>query len=108
MFLRRTTKYKAKRTEVDGIKFASKKEANRYLQLKLMEKAGEISNLRLQVPYILIDKSDFGRAIKYICDFAYSQNGIEITEDVKGYKTDVYKIKKRLLAERYGIIIKEV
>lgn len=102
------TKYKAKKTVVDGIKFDSQKEAGRYLQLKLMERAGVISGLRLQVPFVLIDKSDYGRAVKYIADFVYTENGVEIVEDVKGYKTDVYKLKKRLFAERYKKEIREI
>ena len=102
-----TSKYKAKKTIVDGIKFDSQKEALRYKELKLLEKVHKIDNLRLQVPFTLIDKSKHGRAIKYIADFVYCSNGLEIVEDVKGYKTDVYKLKKRLLAEKYGIEIKE-
>lgn len=107
-YLGKTTKYNAQRTELDGIKFASKKEARRYAQLKLMEKAGVITDLRLQVPFVLIDKSTYGRAIKYIADFVYIENGQEIIEDTKGFRTDVYKLKKRLFAEKYRKEIKEI
>ena len=101
------SKYNAVKTIFDDIKFDSKKEANRYIQLKQMERAGLISNLALQVPFVLIDKSSYGRAIKYIADFVYIENGSEIVEDVKGVKTPVYRLKKRMMAERYGISIKE-
>lgn len=102
------SKYKAKKVEVDGIVFDSKKEANRYSELRWLERGGVIDNLRLQVPFVLIDKSEYGRAIKYIADFVYTECDKEIVEDVKGFKTDVYKIKKRLLAERYGIEVREI
>ena len=102
------SKYHAKATIIDDIRFASKKEANRYCQLKLLERAKEITNLQLQVPYTLIPKSKYGRAIKYIADFTYiNKEGKEVVEDTKGFKTDVYKLKKRLMAETYGINIKE-
>lgn len=102
-----TSKYHAQRTKVDDITFASKKEAMRYRELKLLERAGEIQDLRLQVPYVLIEKSKYGRAIKYVADFVYQENGQTVVEDSKGFKTDIYKLKKRLLAEKYDIEIKE-
>ena len=106
----RTSKYHNKKTVVDGITFDSKKEAKRYLELKTLERCGVITDLRLQAPYVLIDKSNHGRAIKYIADFVYYDRGLkkEVVEDTKGFRTDVYKLKKRLLAERYGIDIKEL
>lgn len=102
------SKYKAIRTEINGIKFASKKEAHRYQELKLMERAKVITDLKLQVPFILVDKNENGRAIKYVADFTYYENGQYVVEDTKGYITDVFKIKKRLLKERYDIDIKLV
>ena len=101
------SKYHAKRTEVDGITFASKKEANRYQELKLLEKAKQIRDLQMQVPFPLIKKSPYGREIKYYADFVYFENDRMVVEDTKGYRTDVYKLKKRLMAELYGITIKE-
>lgn len=101
------SKYKAKKTIVDNITFDSKKEAARYCELKLLERAKAISNLQLQVSYILIPKSKYGRAIKYVADFVYEENNQVIVEDVKGVKTPVYRLKKRLMAEQYGIEIKE-
>lgn len=72
-----------------------------------MERAGLIKKLRLQVPFVLVDKSCYEREIKYVADFVYIENDAEIVEDVKGVKTPVYRLKKRLMAERYGIKIKE-
>ena len=102
-----TPKYRNKKTSVDGIRFDSKREANRYMELKLLERAGIIKGLKRQVPYILIDKSRYGRAIKYVADFVYYEYGKLVVEDVKGVRTPVYKLKKRLMAERFGIEVKE-
>ena len=100
-------KYHNSKTVIDGIRFDSKKEAKRYLELKILEKAGVIKDLRRQVPYVLINKSRYGRAIKYVADFVYLENGQLVVEDVKGVRTPVYKLKKRLMAEVYGIEVKE-
>lgn len=100
-------KYHNRKTSVDGIRFDSKKEAKRYLELKILEKAGAIKDLRRQVPYVLINKSRYGRAIKYVADFVYYEDNKLVVEDVKGVKTPVYKLKKRLMAERFGIEVKE-
>ena len=72
-----------------------------------MEQAKAIQDLKLQVTFPLIKKSKYGREIKYVADFTYYDNGHLVVEDAKGYRTDVYKLKKRLLAELYGIEIKE-
>ena len=89
-------KYHARAVRVDGIWFPSQKEAYRYLELKLLERAGVIQDLRLQVPFVLLPKSQYGRAVKYIGDFVYMENGKQVVEDTKGYRTDVYKLKRRL------------
>ena len=99
-------------TNVDGIKFHSKKEAHRYAELKLLEKANEIQNLRLQVPYPCKVYRDEGGQIstvigKYIADFVYILNGEEVVEDVKGYRTDIYRWKKKHVEAQYGIQILE-
>ena len=107
MWSERKNKYHAQKTEVDGIVFDSKKEANRYCELKLLEKAKAIQDLRCQVAFPLVKKSEFGKEIKYVADFVYYDNGHLVVEDTKGYRTDVYKLKKRLMAEYYGIKIKE-
>lgn len=105
------SKYLNKKTIVDGIKFDSKKEASRYLELRAMEIRGEISLLRRQYPLILIEKSKYGRQIKYVADFTYLQNGIVVVEDVKSpytAKNPIYRLKKRMVAEKYDVVIKEV
>lgn len=102
------SKYRAVKTEIDGIMFDSKREAARYQELRLLEQAGDIENLRLQIPYELIEKSKYGRSIKYVADFVYSRNGLTVIEDAKGVRTPVYRLKKRMMAEKYGIKIEEV
>jgi len=103
------SKYNAIKTTVDGITFDSRKEASRYTELKLLSKAGEIRELRRQVPFELIPKRGKLRAIRYVADFVYADNhGNDIVEDVKGMKTQVYKLKKRMMLEKYGIEIQEV
>ena len=103
------SKYRSHKITVDGVTYDSEKEYKRHQELKLMQRAGEIRKLERQVPFILINKSEYGREIKYIADFVYIQNGEKVVEDVKSEptKTPLYKLKKRLLAERYGIRIKE-
>lgn len=101
------SKYHAKPTYVGGIRFASKKEASRYTELCLLANNYKIQGLKCQVKFPLIKKSKYGREVRYIADFVYYENGELVVEDVKGYKTDVYKLKKRMMAELYGIIIKE-
>ena len=100
-------KYRNKRVVVDGISFDSKKEAARYKELRMLERAGIILNLQLQVPFELIPKQDGERACTYKADFVYEQNGKKVVEDTKGMKTDVYKIKRKLMLYRYGIKINE-
>lgn len=105
-------KYNNEKMVVDGIAFDSKREARRYQELKALEKAGQITDLKLQVPYTLIpsQKDENGktiRGVKYIADFVYRQNGEEIVEDCKGFRTDVYKMKKKLMLYKYGITIRE-
>lgn len=104
------TKYHNIPTTIDGIRFDSHKEANRFYQLRLMERAGEISNLRRQVEYELIpaQKTPAGRAVrpvKYVADFVYDDHGKTVVEDVKGVKTREFKIKSKLMLWRYGIVV---
>lgn len=109
------SKYKAKKTEVDGIKFDSQKEANRYLDLLVLEKAGLIQDLDRQVRFELQPsykkKGKTIRAIYYIADFVYYDTfkGQKIVEDTKGYRTEIYKLKKKLFEFKYpDLEIKEV
>lgn len=108
-------KYHSKKTIVDGIEFDSKKEAARYQELKLLERAGKISDLELQQEYELIPKfkknNKTYRKTIYRADFSYFdiEANKYIVEDVKGFKTDVYKLKKKLFEYRYtDLEIKEV
>lgn len=103
------SKYGNKKVIFDGIKFDSKKEGNRYLELKGRQMAGEISDLRFQVVY---DLEINGFLIcSYIADFTYKENALEVVEDVKSKATrklPVYRIKNKLMQAILGIIIKEV
>lgn len=96
-------------TTTDG-KFDSQLEYYRWCELVLLEKAKQITDLKRQVKFVLIDKSKYGREISYMADFTYMQGDKLIVEDTKSTatKTRLYCLKKRLLAERYGIVIKEV
>jgi len=105
-------KYNNTKTIVDGIKFDSKREASRYSELKLLERAGEITDLILQPKFELIPKYEINgrkvRKIEYIADFQYVENGKTIIEDAKGFKTKEYLIKKKLFEFKYGIEIAEI
>lgn len=120
-------KYQAIKTCVNGIEFDSRKEARRYQELLLLQRAGAILNLRRQVKYILIPAQyEFyerygkkGQELKpgrrllekecaYIADFVYEENGKEIVEDTKGIKTKDYIIKRKMMLFMKGIRIKEV
>ena len=106
-------KYGNEKKTVNGHTFDSKAEARRYEQLSLLEKAGVIKNLRLQPEYELIPRFKKGnrtfRKTVYIADFEYVEDGRKIVEDVKGFATDVYKLKKKLFEYRYpDLTIKEV
>lgn len=90
---------------IDGIKFASKLEATRYSQLKLLVKAGQIDNLKMQPRFVIDDKfGDYKRDLVYVADFMYDERGNDkkVVEEVKGYETKVWKIKERLFLHRYG------
>lgn len=98
-------KYRNKKVIVDGEEFDSKKEGNRYKELKLLLKAGKISNLELQPRFLLQDgfkkNGRTFRKIEYIADFKYIENGKTIVEDVKGMQTDVFKIKHKIFEKVY-------
>lgn len=124
-------KYHSKKTVIDGITFDSRKEAERYSELKLLERCGAISNLELQKVYELIPaqyelyerygkngdrlkdgKRCLERSCIYKADFVYIENGKTVVEDVKGYKGgqaySLFTIKRKLMLERYGIKVKEI
>ena len=108
----RASKYNAKKTDIDWIRFDSKKEANRYKELKLLEKSWEITGLLLQPEFILQRKFERQgkcyRPIIYKADFLYYKDWKQIVEDVKWFKTDVYNIKKKLLLYKYNLEFKEI
>lgn len=126
-------KYHSKKTVIDGITFDSRKEAERYSELKLLEGCEAISNLELQKVYELIPaqyelyerygkngnrikdgKKCIEKSCVYKADFVYIDNetGQQVVEDVKGYKGgqaySLFTIKRKLMLERYGIKVKEV
>ena len=122
------SKYGNRKTVIDGIVFDSKREAQRYAELRLLLWGGEISDLRRQVSYELIP-AQYGervtstktgksrsrricleRAVKYVADFVYTdvRTGETVVEDAKGKRTKEYIIKRKLMLERYGIRVREV
>lgn len=113
MVRRGASKYHAKKTTVDGITFDSKREARRWVELRTLEAAGAIRDLRRQVRMELVPAFDVGgkhyRAITYTPDFVYFDvsAGRVVYEDCKGYRTDVYRLKAKLFAWRYGVSIRE-
>lgn len=109
-------KYHNQKETIDGITFASRKEAKRYQELKLLERAGIIKELQLQKKFELQPKykNNEGqtiRAITYVADFFYYDNEKKqyFVEDTKGYRTEVYKLKKKLFEYVYpNLTIKEI
>lgn len=101
-------KFKNIRTEKDGQKFDSKWEAERFQQLKLMESAGEIRDLRAQVSFDLVVNGQL--VCRYIADFVYVRNGRRVVEDSKSKPTvtRLYKLKAKLMKAIHGIEIVEV
>ena len=109
------SKYGNRKTTLNGVEFDSHKEAQRYAQLRLLERAGRITNLRCQVKYILIpaQRDEKGKLLErecsYVADFVYFDltQGREVVEDAKGYRTDAYKLKKKMMLWFHGIRITE-
>lgn len=108
--MKRRGKYNNKKTVVDGITFDSKKEAGHYKVLKALEKAKKISDLELQPSYRLEVNSQL--ICRYRADFRYKEKVgrklVEVVCDVKGVRTGMYRIKKKLMKAIYGIDIQEV
>ena len=100
-------KYNATPTTIYGIKFASKHEAKRYCELKLLENAKKISGLEMQKPYVILESYVKNgkkiREVKYIADFVYFdiESGKMVVEDTKGFRTQVYRLKKKLFEKMY-------
>ena len=121
--MRKTSKYKAQKTRRGKLTFDSKKEAERYDALMLLQKAGEIRGLKLQVRYCLQEayttfEGDRVKSIDYIADFVYERRTapdsygqrywLPVVEDVKGMRTRDYALKAKLFRSRYGFAIREV
>lgn len=108
------SKYSNVKTEIDGIKFASRHEAMRYVELKYLERTNHIRDLQLQVPFELLPKQMkdgkcVERAVKYVADFVYyDHDGNLVVEDAKGMRTELYRLKKKMMRYFKGIEIKEV
>ena len=108
------SKYGNKKVIIDGIKFDSEKEGKRYINYKTLQNLKVISDLKLQVKFELQPSFKVNnktiREITYIADFTYTDNrdGTLHVVDAKGYRTEVYKIKKKMFAYKYGIEIEEV
>jgi Protein of unknown function (DUF1064) len=102
-------KYKNIKITHDGITFDSKAEFSRYNTLKTLEKAGLIKNLTLQPKFDFTLPNIKKKLFTYIADFSYQNElGQTIIEDVKGVKTPVYRLKKKLIEALYGIEIVEI
>ena len=111
------SKYNASKVNTEDGVFDSKKEARRWDELRKKEATGDISNLRRQVPYLLLPKQYVDgklveRKCEYVADFVYERDGKTIVEDVKGYRRgpaySTYVIKRKLMLFLYKIRIKEV
>ncbi|SRR6266446_1085475 len=89
-------------------KYASKKESVHAGSLSFLEKIGQISDLREQVKYELIPKQAGERSVSYIADFSFIRNGELVVQDVKGMKTPVYVVKRKLMLWVHGIKIEEI
>ena len=105
----RKTKYNNKKTIVDGIKFDSAREAKRWGELKILLKAERIRDLKRQITFNI--RADGQHICRYRADFVYSEYAAgkwtEVVEDSKGCRTDVYKLKRKLLRVLHGIDIRE-
>lgn len=111
------SKYKNTKVVIDGHAFDSKKEGKRYIDLKLMQRAGQIQDLRMQVSFELMAGVKFENekrkkpALRYVADFVYVQGGLKIVEDVKSKATrrlPAYRQKKHLMMLVHGIEIREI
>ena len=106
------SKYRNVPCELDGEKYRSKKEMARHAQLKLLQRAKQISELQREVPFVLADAVHIGGrkrpALRYFADFVYlDANGARVVEDAKGMRTEGYRIKRHLMATIHQIEILE-
>lgn len=105
-------KYRNEPCEVGGEKYRSKREMRRHQDLVLLERAGLISDLRREMPFVLAPATRInGRlkpALRYVADFVYVEHGHQRVEDAKGVRTQVFRIKQHLMATIHGIVVREV
>lgn len=105
------SKYHNKKVIWNGEQFDSKRERDRYAELLLLQRARVINGLSRQVRFELIPNQkvngELFRKVEYVADFTYWEDGNFVVEDCKGFKTDVYIIKKKLMLQRYGHVIRE-
>jgi len=99
-------KYRAVRTKLNGYTLDSKAEARRYGELLLMQKAGEITDLKVHPEFYLAVNGI--EVCKYVGDFGYWKDGKYVLEDVKGVRTAIYRLKKKLMLAVLAIVITEV
>lgn len=99
----KTSKYNSRKSEMDGIVFDSKREMERYGELRFLQAAGAIHNLEVQVPFELVQPFKGERGVKYIADFVYNEGFAMVVEDVKSAptRTPVYILKRKLFKIRY-------
>lgn len=107
------SKYRNRKITIDGQTFDSKREAQRFQELRILERQGTISDLQTQVTFELIPSQKVAgkvaeRAVKYVADFVYTEGGKKVVEDVKGVRTKEYVIKRKLMLWRHGIQVQEV
>lgn len=124
MIVRSRSKYHSRKVTIDGIEFDSQKEARRFRELSLLERAGQVTDLQRQVKFVLIpaqyEPDTIGkrggvkrgklieRECSYMADFTYTEDGKQVVEDTKGFKTKDYIIKRKLMLYVHGIKIKEL
>lgn len=122
--MRSRSKYHSRKVTVDGVTFDSQKEYRRFRELVLLERAGRIQDLQRQVKFVLIpaqyEPDTIGkrggrkrgklieRECSYMADFVYTEDGKQVVEDTKGYKTTEYIIKRKMMLHKYGIRISEI
>lgn len=118
------SKYYSKKVTVGGEMFDSRKEYARYCELSILQRAGKITDIKRQVKFVLIPAQYepdivgvrggvkrgklIERECSYVADFVYTENGKQIVEDTKGFKTKDYIIKRKLMLWVHGVQIKEV
>jgi len=99
------SKYRNRKTVVDGLTFDSAKEARRWSELFLLQRAGQITDLARQERINIMVNGQ--KVCAYIADFTYTEAGNKVVEDCKGYKTDIYRLKRKLLKAALGVEIRE-